>query len=138
MNGIVLDLEIAAIPFDSLVKKINKFTGTFYSASKKNNLTFSLTLYGDLFYRARPYDVKTLALNADSIMIMAYDLHKARGNPGPNFPLIGADKFGYDLTKMTDEFLQSVPPQKITVIFGVYGYDWLVTKKNSRSKQPKP
>lgn len=129
MNGIVLGLEIAAIPFDSLVKKISKFTSTFYAASKKNNLTFALALYGDLFYRARPYDVKTLAQNADTIMIMAYDLHKARGNPGPNFPLNGSEKYGYDLSKMTDNFLQFVPAQKITVIFGVFGYDWLVTEK---------
>ncbi len=129
MNGIVLDLEVAAIPFDSLIKKINKFTTTFYAASQKNNLTFALTLYGDIFYRARPYDVKTLAQNADTIMIMAYDLHKAGGNPGPNFPLLGAKKFGYDLSIMTDDFLEVVPPQKITVIFGAYGYDWLVTEK---------
>ncbi|MBU3978851.1 hypothetical protein KKE68_04080 [Patescibacteria group bacterium] len=128
MIGIVLDLELSAIPFDSTIKQINKFSNTFYTASKKNNLTFSIALYGDSFYRVRPFDAKTLAQNADEIMIMAYDLHKAKGNPGPNFPLRGREKFGYDLTEMTDDFLQVMKAQKITVIFGVYGYDWVVDK----------
>jgi spore germination protein YaaH len=135
MRGIVLDLEITAIPFDSLVKQINKFTTMFYASAKKNSLSFSLTLYGDSFYRARPFEIKTLAQNSDTIMIMAYDLSKAKGNPGPNFPLLGRERFGYDITKMTDDFLQFVPPQKIAVIFGVFGYDWLVDEKGNALEQ---
>lgn len=134
MQGIVLDLELSAIPFDSTIKQINKFVSMFYAASKKNNLTFAIALYGDSFYRARPFDAKTLAQNADEIMIMAYDLNKAKGNPGPNFPLKGSEKFGYDLTRMTDDFLQVMKAQKITVIFGVFGYDWVVGE-NGQSLQ---
>lgn len=129
MQGVVLDLEVSAIPFDSLTQSINKFTSEFYTSVKKARLTFSLALYGDTLYRARPYEVKTLAQNADSIMIMAYDLNKPNGNPGPNFPLGGQGKFGYDLTKMTDDFLQFVPSEKASVIFGLFGYDWVVDEK---------
>ncbi len=135
MRGIVMDLELSAIPFDSTLKQINKFTSMFYASSKKKRLTFSITLYGDSFYRVRPFDAKTLAQNADEIMIMAYDLHKAKGNPGPNFPLRGREKFGYDLTEMTDDFLQVMRAQKITVIFGVYGYDWVVDKNGQALRE---
>ncbi len=129
MRGIVLDLELSAIPFDSTLKQINKFTSMFYASSKKKRLTFSITLYGDSFYRARPFDAKTLAQNADEVMIMAYDLNKAKGNPGPNFPLRGSEKFGYDMNRMTDDFLRVMKAGKVTVIFGVFGYDWEVSEK---------
>ncbi len=137
MRGIVLDLELSAIPFDSTLKQINKFTSMFYAASKKNNLPFSITLYGDSFYRARPFDAKTLAQNADEIMVMAYDLNKAKGNPGPNFPLRGQQKFGYDMSRMTDDFLRVMKAEKITVIFGVFGYDWVVSEKGQALQEAK-
>ncbi len=131
MQGIVLDLEISAIPFDSLTKSINKFTSEFYKSAKKARLSLALTFYGDTLYRARPYDVKTLSKNADTIMIMAYDLNKPSGNPGPNFPLKGREKFGYDAIKMTDDFLEFIPPEKISVVFGLFGYDWMVNEKGN-------
>ena len=65
-------------------------------------------------------------------MVMAYDFHKAGGgSPGPNFPLAGKETYGYDLQKMTDDFLQFVPAQKLAIIFGLFGYDWTVDKQNS-------
>lgn len=135
MNGIVIDLELTAIPFEKLVKSITKFMSMFYKESKKNNLHFAITLYGDSFYRPRPFDVKAIAQNSDEIMIMAYDLHKAKGNPGPNFPLRAGERFGYDLTEMIDDFLGTVGTQKLTVIFGLFGYDWLVDEKGQAIEQ---
>ena len=125
-DGIVLDLEISAIPFESLVKQINGYTALFYQETKKSNLSFALTVYGDVFYRVRPFDVKELANHADTIMIMAYDFSKAKGDPGPNFPLRGSDTYGYDYTKMTQDFARVVPAKKLTVVFGLFGYDWVV------------
>jgi spore germination protein YaaH len=125
-SGIVLDLELAAIPFDSLKNQINTFNSSFYKAAKKEKLNYSITLYGDTFYRLRPFDVKILSQNADNILLMAYDFHKARGNPGPNFPLHGKENYAYDMTQMVDDFLKFVPSRKITVTFGMFGYDWIV------------
>ncbi len=130
-SGVVLDLEMGGIPFDALVDEINGFTKSFNQAAKAQQLSFAQTLYGDSFYRLRPFDIKTIALNADSVMIMAYDFHKSRSNPGPNFPLRGQDVYGYDMTKMADDFLQVVPNKKITVIFGLFGYDWPVDDKGN-------
>ncbi|HEX8931689.1 MAG TPA: glycosyl hydrolase family 18 protein [Patescibacteria group bacterium] len=125
-DGIVLDLEVSAIPFDSLIKQINQFTENFYTTIKQQKLTFEVAVYGDVFYRVRPFDIKTLAKNSDQLLVMAYDFSKAKGDPGPNFPLKGAENYGYDYTKMTEDFLRVVPPEKIVVVFGLFGYDWVV------------
>jgi hypothetical protein len=130
-DGVVLDLEISAIPFDSLIAQISSFNADFYTQTKKNNLSYGLTIYGDTFYRLRPFDVKTLARSTDTVFVMAYDFHKSRGNPGPNFPLGGKDSYGYDMTAMSEDFLRFVPPDKMTVVFGLFGYDWQVDAKGN-------
>lgn len=101
-----------------------------------------MTIYGDALYRVRPYDVKELSPHVDQIYIMAYDFHKSRGEPGPNFPLTRSPRrrfgeagrsesegghkkeYGYDFQTMIADFTQIVPREKITVLFGMYGYDW--------------
>ncbi|MBI4080214.1 MAG: hypothetical protein HY430_00395 [Candidatus Levybacteria bacterium] len=128
-SGIALDLEVNALPFDSVVKQINTFVKDFSSAAKKDDLSVVLILYGDIFYRVRPIEVKTVASYADEVMIMAYDLHKIRGEPGPNFPLTGKQAWGYDLQAMLDDYLRFIPPEKMSIIFGMYGYDWEVDEK---------
>jgi spore germination protein YaaH len=136
-NGIVLDLEVSAIPFDSLVKQITTFNTRFAKQTKQNGLSYSIALYGDVFYRARPFDVKNLAKQADHVLIMAYDLSKAKGDPGPNFPLHGRKTYGYDLERMIDQYLEVVPAKKLTVIFGLFGYDWVVNGQGSALQQGK-
>lgn len=129
-DGVILDLELSALPFDSLIKQISQFNKKFVQKAHAEDLSFATAIYGDVFYRIRPFDVKTLAKTADTIYIMAYDLHKAKGNPGPNFPLNGAEKYGYDFTTMLDNYLSVAPAEKISVIFGYFGYDWTVNEKN--------
>ena len=137
-HGIILDLELSALPFQSVLNQINSFTKTFSTESKKNTLAFGMTLYGDTFYRIRPFDVKNIAQSVDFVMIMAYDLHKAGGNPGPNFPLSGKEVYGYDYSGLVDNFSSEVPKEKIIVIFGMFGYDWTVDEKNISQQIAKP
>ncbi len=125
-DGIVLDLEMSAIPFDSLVSQISGFVRDFSKSVKAEDLIFSLAIYGDVFYRARPFDMKELSGYTDEVLIMAYDFHKANGNPGPNFPFGGGGTYGYDYKELTGDFLEIFPPEKLTMIFGMYGYDWVV------------
>ena len=129
-DGIVLNLELSALPFDSLIKQINSFNSDFFKISKSDGLSYFLTIYGDVYYRIRPFDVKNLAENSDRIMIMAYDFSKANGNPGPNFPLQGKEKYGYDYTELVNKLIAEVQAKKIEIIFGLYGYDWQVDNKN--------
>lgn len=129
-KGIVLDFEMSSLYFESVVKNINKFNEKFYKLSKENNIKYYVLLYGDIFYRARPYDVSNISANSDKIIIMAYDFHKARGNPGPNFPLSGSEDYGYDFKLMIQDFIKKVPKEKIIIAFGFFGYDWKVNEKN--------
>lgn len=137
-NGIVLDFEMSALAFESVIKSITEFYRSFYKEVKDNNLQFIITLFGDTFYLARPYDVSEIAKNTDEILIMAYDFHKARGNPGPNFPLNGKKKYGYDFAQMVEDFSKSVPAEKLSIVFGLFGYDWIVNDKNEASQSATP
>jgi len=137
-SGIVLDFELFSLFDNSIPQKINSFVEKFYQSAKQEKLSFAVTLYGDVFYRKRPYDVKFLADHCDEIMIMAYDFHKAIGEPGPNFPLSGKEKYGYDLKVMVDEFLAVIPKEKLSIIFGMYGYDWTVDEKKRPLRRADP
>lgn len=130
-NGIVLDLEMGMQPFRTreLTPLISSFTQYLSDYVKNQKLTFAVTLYGDSVYRSRPYDLKAINQASDEIMVMAYDLHKAIGEPGPNFPLYGKEKWGYDLTQLVEDLTKEIPGHKLTVIFGMYGYDWAVDEK---------
>lgn len=130
-DGVVLDLEVLAIPFDSVVKNITTFITVFSNEAKKQHVQFGMTLYGDTFYRLRPFDVREIVKHTDYVMIMAYDFHKSRGNPGPNFPLSGKEQYGYDYRNMISQFVEHEQPVNLVVIFGMFGYDWTVDEKGT-------
>jgi spore germination protein len=133
-GGIVLDLELSALPFDAVVKQITSFVSTFSQTAKQHNVKFAMLMYGDTFYRLRPFDMKALGRSVDEVMIMSYDFSKANGDPGPNFPLSGQESYGYDMQKMVSDFSQVIAPDKLVVVFGRYGYDWTVDD-NGHSQQ---
>ena len=134
-DGVVLDLEISNILNKDTQRQIDNFVHKFYTVINENYKSLFLTIYGDSVFRRRPYNLSYLGKNSDGIFIMAYDFHKSRGEPGPNFPLIAKDSRGYDFKRMTTDFLSVIPKEKITVVFGMFGYDWLVDEKKRPIKQ---
>lgn len=134
-SGIVLDLEISGLFEDQVPGQINSFVANFNEKAHSDNLSFAMTIYGDVFYRKRPYDIPFIGKHTDELMIMAYDFHKSSGEPGPNFPYIGLDKYGYDFQTMIKDYRQRVPSEKLTVLYGMYGYDWTVDEKRRPIKQ---
>lgn len=125
-SGIVLDLEMKGLPFDTLVNRITEFNREFSKEAKLNNLSFNTLIYADVYHRIRPYDVKAISENVDKVFVMSYDFSKSGGNPGPNFPLGGASTFGYDFKTMVADFKEEVPLSKLTFVFGMFGYEWPV------------
>lgn len=80
-DGVLLDYETSAFGFDTTTNNITSFFTLFGDSAKKDGLKFYVTLYGDTFFRARPYDVKKIGELADKVLIMSYDFSKSRGNP---------------------------------------------------------
>lgn len=141
-SGIVLDIEVPFTLNSGKKDKITEFVQLMCTAVKSNYKTCSVLIYGDLYYRSRPYDVKRLGEIADKILIMSYDFHKAGGEPGPNFPLSrrsanegGPDiDYEYDFKQMISDFLKDVSKEKIEVVFGMYGYDWTLNEQGTPLK----
>jgi len=129
-DGVVLDLEYSALAFDGVIKNVSNFSGNFSADVKKNNLSYYQMLAGDTFYRGKPYDTGYIGKISDGVFVMAYDFHKANGNPGANFPLVG-EKNDYDFKIMTQDFLKNIPINKISVVFGLFGYDWTVDNEGN-------
>lgn len=134
-TGIILDLEYRALSFDSVVHSLTDFSTRFATNTHEANLLYYQTLYGDTFYRARPFDVAAIGKASDGIYVMAYDFHKVSGNPGPNFPLQQMSDEDYSFVQMIKDFSSKVPPQKIAVVFGLFGYDWPVDDKGRSTDQ---
>lgn len=135
-EGIVLDLEHSVLPTEKVSQSITDFIQKFSEATRAQDSIFALTIYGDVFYRARPYNVKAIAPYADHIMIMTYDYSKTFGTPGPNFPLEKGEAYGYSIEDLVVELYENdVPPEKLTFIFGMYGYEWLVDDENRPIKR---
>lgn len=129
-DGIVLDFEYQALGFESVINNITSFYADFSKMAKNEGLKFVVTMYGDAYFKLRPYDVKAIAQQSDQVLLMAYDFHKAGGEPGPNFPYRGKEKYGYDFSQMIEDFTKDVPKEKLAIIFGYFGYDWEVDEKN--------
>lgn len=137
-DGIVLDFETSAIGFPLVSMRISDFYEEYYNAVKKEGLLFYATIFGDTIYRGRPYELSIISKNADKIIIMAYDFHKSRGNPGPNFPLGGENVFGYSFKRMIADITKDIEMEKIVVAFGFFGYDWKVDGKGNSISQGEP
>jgi len=73
---------------------------------------------------------------------MAYDFHKAGGEPGPNFPMSRRSineggpevDYGYDFKQMISDFSIDLPKEKTEVVFGMYGYDWTLNEQGTPLK----
>jgi spore germination protein YaaH len=129
-TGVVLNLEVGLLALDLTEKDITEFTRFFSEQMAAADVPFAITAYGDSFFRKRPYNFEQLAPLADHIIVMTYDFHKSFGLPGPNFPLNGKEKYRYDLASMIDDYLKYIPPEKITIVLGRYGYEWIVDDQN--------
>ena len=136
-QGVVLDLEIRGLGNQKKVDAVTQMVRMISESFKEENLYLAVALYGDTFYRKRPFNVKEISNYADEVMVMAYDFSKSYGEPGPNFPFSGKDIYGYDFQLMVDDFLTSVEKEKLTVIFGMFGYDWQVDEKKRPFSQAK-
>jgi len=125
-DGVVVDLEYKALAFDEVIKGISNFSSRFANEAHSKNMKYYQLVYGDSIYRFRPFDVSAIGSVSDGIFVMAYDFHKANGTPGPNFPMEKMPDEDYSFSQMVEDFTSKVPISKLTIVFGLFGYDWAV------------
>lgn len=140
-SGIVLDIEVPFTLQADKEKQITSFVQKMCTAIHTDYKTCDVLIYGDFQYRKRPYNLKKISEFTDTILLMAYDFHKAGGEPGPNFPLSrrsvgegGSYNYGYDFKTMISDATSLVPKNKIEVVFGMYGYDWTLNEQGTPLK----
>lgn len=124
-SGVILDLEQSAFAFDSVTQNITDFSLRFAEKAHAQHILYYQTLFGDTFYLARPYNVREIGNAADGVFVMSYDFHKANGTPGPNFPLEKEADADYSMKDMVNDFSKVIDRSKLTIIFGMFGYDWI-------------
>jgi spore germination protein YaaH len=135
-DGVVLDLEVGLMAFGDYTANITPFTEELYTTMSADGTYVAFSLYGDVFFRKRPYDIEQLNPYVDEFMIMAYDFSKSFGNPGPNFPFEDVqNEYRYDFQQMINDYLTFVEPERLSVIFGMYGYHWVVDDQGRALKQ---
>jgi len=66
------------------------------------------------------YNYTALAASVDRMIVMLYDEHNSMSNPGP---VASSDWVGESLNQL------KIPPQKLIVSLGSYGYDWVENAK---------
>jgi len=150
-SGIVIDMEVPFTLQSDKQKQITNFVQQMCTAFHANYKSCDMLIYGDFAYRKRPYDLKKLGEITDKILLMAYDFHKAGGEPGPNFPFDSgstissslrvsslsnkggpeAVDYGYDFKTMISDATALVPQEKIEVVFGMYGYNWTMNEQGT-------
>jgi spore germination protein YaaH len=96
-------------------------------------IEISVDLYANSFIYDNPYDVISLADNADKLMLMGYDFHRASSpKSGPVAPL--KDKKDVSITKSLAAALEKeIDPDKIVLAMPFYGYEWRTTSEDYKS-----
>lgn len=75
------------------------------------------------------YDYDQLAASSDGLFIMGYAYYWTGGNPGPNAPLFGSDRWGrYSLEWTLQDYREyGAPDDRIIMGLPLYGQEWPTT-----------
>ena len=123
-SGIVLDFE--NIPDDdqqSFTRFVEELAKGLHAANLKLMVTLPAADWN--------YDYKSIAQHSDAIILMNYDQHWPSSPPGP---IAAQDWFARNVKNI----LKLVPPEKLVMGVGNYGYDWLTKSKNNPNPIAQP
>jgi cellulose synthase/poly-beta-1,6-N-acetylglucosamine synthase-like glycosyltransferase/peptidoglycan/xylan/chitin deacetylase (PgdA/CDA1 family)/spore germination protein YaaH len=84
----------------------------------------SMRLTVDVPFHDPAFDFEYIGDVADAVMVMAYDQHYPLSEPGP----VASRTW---LKESYDEVLVRLPPDRVVIVLGNYGYDWAVTEPRS-------
>lgn len=107
------------IDIESLDPGDEKLYVEFLASLAETLHSHKLYLTVDVPMNEDQYDYEAIGTFADGVVLMAYDEHFSTGAPGP---IAGREWFGDGVR----EYVKRVPPEKLVVAIGTYGYDWIV------------
>lgn len=90
----------------------------------------NLRLYVNVAVSTPSDRLKTIADNADAVILMNYDEHETDSQPGP---IASQEWFVANLNRA----LKSVPLKKLICAVGNYGFDWEMSIPDPKSRDPK-
>jgi cellulose synthase/poly-beta-1,6-N-acetylglucosamine synthase-like glycosyltransferase/spore germination protein YaaH/peptidoglycan/xylan/chitin deacetylase (PgdA/CDA1 family) len=108
--GVNIDIE-SLEPSDSV--PFLDFLALLGEALHRNKLYLTV----DVPLNEEQYDYEVIAKLADAVVVMAYDEHFPTGTPGS---IAGLEWFNDGVRP----YLSRMPPEKVIVALGAYGYDW--------------
>lgn len=112
------------IDIESLERADSALYVEFLAALAENLHAHKLYLTVDVPMNEDQYDYEALGKFADAVVLMAYDEHFSTGAPGA---IAGREWFADGLR----EYVKRVPPEKLIVALGTYGYDWTLKPDSS-------
>ena len=120
-----------SLDFENLNDDERPFYLTFIQEVYSDLHSRKLQLYVNMPVSASAEELKTVAANADAIVLMNYDQHEESSEPGP---VASQDWFLANLSRA----LKSVPLNKLICAIGNYGYDWELSIPDPKARDPKP
>ncbi|MCL6610748.1 MAG: peptidoglycan-binding protein [Peptococcaceae bacterium] len=127
-DGVNIDIEgIPPYGRDHFNAFLEQLSGTLKPKSKLITLAVPAKTGDQGNSWTQAYDYKTIGRLADYVAIMTYDEHWMNGTPGPvaSLPWV---------TRVIEYSAGVIPPNKILMGIGCYGYDWPDGKKGTPVK----
>ncbi len=112
------------IDFEQLKKSDAPLLVQFMQQLKARLGPLGLLVTEDVPIEDSAYDLKRLAQANDFLLPMIYDEHYQSGTPGP----VASESWFED---HLDSLAKIVPPEKIVIGMGAYGYDWVIGSTTS-------
>jgi spore germination protein YaaH len=134
-KGLVLNIEFLPEILQPARESFVELVRAYKKELSKQDLELYVVVYGDTYYKNRPYNIAQIAKESDSILIMFYDLYRSNTEAGPSFPLYGKQEYGYDIESAITQFEQDIPKDKLIPVYPLYGYRWIVDKTGKPIKK---
>ena len=134
INGVNLDFEYVGTPPESVTAGFTRLVTNLNAELKRQVPGSSLTIDTYINAAAIPgiFDVELLADQSDALILMGYDIHTPKGDPGPVAPLDGS----VSILGFLQSYLEKVPAEKIVLAVPYYGYDWPLKEDGTASGEP--
>lgn len=132
IDGINLDFEYVGTPSENTREGFTRLVQNLRSELKRQLPNASLTVctYISSASVLKLIDVEILANFVDSFIIMGYDIHTPKGEPGPIAPMEGI----VSIVGFMQSYLNKVPADKLILAVPYYGYDWSVPNTSNDTR----